>query len=126
MPCPRSRRAKAIYIFEFEARTLPPLSVQAFSDLASSQPLPLQSFFDLHELSAPEQEPWPLHSLMPAHFTTSVVFLCDLPLAMAAPERNIDATALAMNVFFTFILLPPRGWKLLLRRSRSRARRFRR
>src|SRR5713226_2375518 len=102
MPCPRSRRANPIVYFA--ARTLPPLSAQSFSVLVSSQPLPLHSFFDLQELSAPEQEPWPLHSLMPAHFTTEAVFLPALPLAIAAPERNIEATALAMTAFFTFIV----------------------
>ena len=62
----------------FAVRALPPLSVHSLAEAVSVQPLPLHSFFDLQELSAPEQEPWPLHSLMPAHFTTSVVFLLSL------------------------------------------------
>src|SRR5205814_7804106 len=74
----------------FAVRALPPLSVHSLAETVSVQPLPLHSFFDLQALSAPEQEPWPLHSLMPAHFTTSVVFLPALPLAIAAPERNIE------------------------------------
>src|SRR5437879_3637433 len=99
MPCPRSRRAKAIsYIFFASARTLPCLASQFLAEV-SVQPLPLQSFFDLQELSAPEQEPCLLHSLMPAHFT-SAAFLVDLALATAAPDMNRLATALAINAFF--------------------------
>src|SRR5689334_6935266 len=51
------------------ATTVPCLLVQAFSDLACVQPLPLQPFWPLQSLSAPLQEPLPLQELMPAHFT---------------------------------------------------------
>src|SRR5713226_4377659 len=114
MPCPRSRRANPIVYFA--ARTLPPLSAQSFSVLVSSQPLPLHSFFDLQELSAPEQEPWPLHSLMPAHFTTSAVFLADFALATAAPDMNMLATALAISAFFIdMCVFSLGGWYCVLR-----------
>src|SRR5262245_56481409 len=49
--------------------TVPFLLVQAFSDLAIVQPLPLQPFWPLQSLSAPLQAPLPLQALMPAHFT---------------------------------------------------------
>jgi hypothetical protein len=40
---------------------------------------------------------------MPAHLTTDDAFLVAFPLASTAPERNIEATALASTAFFTFI-----------------------
>src|SRR5207302_8761828 len=104
-PCARNPSSTpALRNYILAASTVPCLSVHSLADAVSVQPLPLHSFFDLQELSAPEQEPCPRHSLMPAHFTTSAFFLPALPLAIAAPERNIEATALAMTAFFTFIV----------------------
>src|SRR5947207_11086047 len=103
MPWPRSLRAKAIlapaesYFFSATA-TLPPLAEQSFA-LASVTPWPLQPFWPLQALFALLHEPWPLHSLMPSHFTVLPAFLSVLSFANAAPERKSEATAEARTAF---------------------------
>src|SRR5262244_795568 len=73
-PVPRLRYLAAV-------TTLPPLPVQSFSVLASTQPLPL-------------------HSFMPAHLTVFDAAFSVLPLACfayAAPAANMVATADAIT-----------------------------
>src|SRR4051794_28560748 len=63
----------------------------------------------LHALSALAHSPWPLHALMPAHFTTVLVFLAVLPFAIDPLARNMEATAEAMAAFLTFMDCPCEG-----------------
>src|SRR5712692_3025714 len=120
MPCPRSARTNAIPSpsgwgdtiktwcppsrSHFSATTLPPLSVQAFSLFVSVVPWPLQPFWPLQALFALWHEPWPLHSLTPAHLTTVLDAFCSFSLAWAAPDANSEPTAAAITAPFSISL----------------------
>src|SRR5579863_4658956 len=83
----RPREKRAAY---FEAVTsLPPLALQSALE-ASTQPLPLQLFCDLQELSAPAQAPLPLQELMPEQWTVAFVAVES---ASALPAEKRLATA---------------------------------
>src|SRR5205814_93916 len=105
MPCPRGWEISSdkAYFFSAAATILPPFLVQSAAVFIVTQPLPLQPFFPAQLLSAPEQAPWPLQSLTPAHFT-SPVSLAVLSAARAAPAANIEATAEARTARFQFFM----------------------
>src|SRR5262245_51184116 len=119
MPCPSCARPNAIPSPDhrgdttrtscpprdyFSATTLPPLSVHSLSLFTSAVPWPLQPFWPLQALLALWHEPWPLHSLTPAHLTVELEAFFSFSLAWAAPEANSEPTAAAITAPFRISL----------------------
>src|SRR6267142_1288474 len=113
MPCPRSLRVKPILApapgYFFSATwTLPPFALHS-SALVSVRPWLWHPFWPLQALFALLHAPVPLHWLMPSHFTVSPAFFSALSFAIAAPEANSEATAVARMAFFIDMELLPEG-----------------
>src|SRR5438132_8281636 len=111
---PRDRRTERRSRIEdyLAATTLPPLSAQSLSVFTSVMPWPLQPFWPLQALLAPWHEPWPLHSLMPAHFTALADAFFAFSLAWAAPEASSEPTAAAITAPFiiSLTIISLSGW----------------
>src|SRR5215475_13535035 len=76
--------------------TLPPFFSHSALGTVTT-PLPLHEFWPAQLLPAPAQEPCPLHSLMPVHFTWSLPAFSSAR-ALMAPLANSVAAAVAIRI----------------------------